>query len=217
MPPAKIYGSFLLCTRVCYVSPVIEHESFCSGILLKESCNAVHRKHWLCGKNAITTFDTATNVHVDNDLLILSKLMKEDKAERYMHLPHIFEHRGCTNNVFSLTKTRTESARGKFAIKFCRTLNRVWNEVNIERIESLKRRIISTMYRSFRECFYLIIYLKNRWIYLKIVEYIVEYILKIGSIPFPQFSGHIFLTFFYAPGALDYFYVVTYYKTIHNL
>ena len=63
-----------------------------------------------------------------NDLLLVSKTLHEENSG--IELPEVHTKETRKNEIFKMTKTRTEKARSEFTLKTCRIANHLENLIN---------------------------------------------------------------------------------------
>ena len=84
-----------------------------------------------------------------NDLLLVSKALNEENNG--IELPEVHTKETRNNEIFKLTKTRTEKARSQFTFKTCRIANRLEHLKNLWDPHGLKNRILRTMWNFFEK------------------------------------------------------------------
>ena len=75
-----------------------------------------------------------------NDLLLVSKALIEENCG--IKLPEIYTKGTRSNEIFKMTKTRTEKARSGFIFKTCRIANRLGNLIILAESVWLKNQIL---------------------------------------------------------------------------
>ena len=85
------------------------------------------------------------------DLLLVSKALNEENSG--IELPEVHTKETRINEIFKMTKTRTEKARSEFTFKTCRIENRLENLINLREPSGLKNRILRTMWNFFEKKF----------------------------------------------------------------
>ena len=86
-----------------------------------------------------------------NDLLLVSKALNEENSG--IELPEVHSKETRNNDIFKMTKTRTEKARSEFTFKTCRIANCLENLINLREPSGLKNRILRTMRNFFEKKF----------------------------------------------------------------
>ena len=74
-----------------------------------------------------------------NDLLLVPKALNEENSG--IELPEVHTKETRNNEIFKMTKTRTEKAPSEFTFKSCRNANRLENLINLREPSGLKNRI----------------------------------------------------------------------------
>ena len=83
-----------------------------------------------------------------NDLLLVSKALNEENSG--IELPEVHTKETRNNEIFEMTKTRTEEARSEFT---CRISNGLENLINLREPSGLKNRILRTIWNVFEKKF----------------------------------------------------------------
>ena len=86
-----------------------------------------------------------------NDVLLVSKALNEENSG--IELPEVHTKETWNNEIFKMTKARTEKARSEFNFKTCRIANRLENLINLREPSALKNRILRTMWNFFEKKF----------------------------------------------------------------
>ena len=86
-----------------------------------------------------------------NDLLLVSKALNEENSG--IELPEVHTKETRNNEIFKMTKTRTEKGRSEFTFKTCRIANRLENLISLREPSGLKNRILRTMWNFFENKF----------------------------------------------------------------
>ena len=86
-----------------------------------------------------------------NDLILVSKALNGETSG--IERPEVHTKETRNNEIFKLTKTRTEKARSEFTFKTCRISNRLENLINLREPSGLKNRIFRTMWNFFEKKF----------------------------------------------------------------
>ena len=86
-----------------------------------------------------------------NDLLLVSKALNEENSA--IELPEVHTKETRNNEIFKMTKTRTEKACSEFTFKTCRIANRLENFINL-REPSLYKKIDQSNPDLFRRLFF---------------------------------------------------------------
>ena len=86
-----------------------------------------------------------------NDLLLVLKALNEENSG--IELLEVQTKETKNNEIFKMTKTRTEKACSEFFFKTCRIANRLESSMNLRESSGLKNRILRTMWNFFERKF----------------------------------------------------------------